>query len=56
MVVLAGPDRLLEQMRTTRIVPCDRAAWRLLGLSLAGYNAIIALGLAALALGAARRR
>jgi disulfide bond formation protein DsbB len=47
---------LLEQMRTTRIVPCDRAAWRLFGLSLAGYNAIIALALAALALGAARRR
>lgn len=40
---------LLQQMQTTRIVPCDRAAWRFLGLSLAGYNALIATGLAALA-------
>jgi disulfide bond formation protein DsbB len=26
------------------VVMCDRAAWRLFGLSLAGYNAIISLG------------
>ncbi|MFL6689155.1 MAG: disulfide bond formation protein B [Alphaproteobacteria bacterium] len=32
------------------VVMCDRAAWRLLGLSLAGYNAIISLGAAALGL------
>jgi len=31
-------------------VPCDRAAWRFLGFSLAGYNALIA---GALGLGAA---
>jgi disulfide bond formation protein DsbB len=47
---------LLEQMRATRIVPCDAAAWRLLGLSLAGYNAIVATGLAALAFTGVRRR
>jgi len=29
------------------VVECDRAAWRLFGLSLAGYNAILSLGLAA---------
>ncbi|MDR4306286.1 disulfide bond formation protein B [Chelatococcus sambhunathii] len=46
---------LLEQMRTTRIVPCDRAAWRLFGVSLAGYSALISLGLVALALIGARR-
>jgi disulfide bond formation protein DsbB len=40
---------LLEQMRTTRIVPCDRAAWRLLGISLAGYSALISAALAAIA-------
>jgi disulfide bond formation protein DsbB len=28
------------------VVMCDRAAWRLFGLSLAGYNAIISLGAA----------
>lgn len=47
---------LLEQMRTTRIVPCDRAAWRLLGLSLAGYSALISLALAGLAFAALRKR
>ena len=30
------------------IVPCDKAAWRFLGLSLAGYNALISLALAAI--------
>lgn len=40
---------LLEQMSGTRVVPCDAAAWRLLGVSLAGYNALISAGLAALA-------
>jgi disulfide bond formation protein DsbB len=32
------------------VVMCDRAAWRLFGLSLAGYNAILSLGAAALGL------
>jgi disulfide bond formation protein DsbB len=31
------------------VAACDRAAWRLFGLSLAGYNAIISLGTAGLA-------
>ena len=31
------------------IVRCDEAAWRFLGVSLAGYNALISLGAAALA-------
>jgi disulfide bond formation protein DsbB len=30
-----------------KIVRCDEAQWRLLGLSLAGYNAIFSLGVAA---------
>ncbi|MFD1703632.1 disulfide bond formation protein B [Methylopila henanensis] len=47
---------LLAQMQTTRIVPCDRAAWRLFGLSLAGYNALVAAGLAGLAIAGARSR
>jgi disulfide bond formation protein DsbB len=41
---------LMEQMNQTRIVPCDAAAWRLFGISLAGYNALISLALAAIAL------
>ena len=28
------------------VVMCDRAAWRLFGLSLAGYNALISFALA----------
>ena len=32
------------------VVMCDHAAWRLFGLSLAGYNAIISLGAAIVAL------
>jgi disulfide bond formation protein DsbB len=31
-----------------RVVMCDIAAWRLMGLSLAGYNALISLGAALL--------
>lgn len=46
---------LLEQMRTTRIVPCDQAAFRVFGVSLAGYSALISLGLAAVAFIGVRR-
>jgi disulfide bond formation protein DsbB len=41
---------LLRQMQTTSVVRCDEAAWRFLGLSLAGYNVLISLGLAVIAL------
>jgi disulfide bond formation protein DsbB len=40
---------LLDQLRSIRVVRCDEAAWRFLGLSLAGYNALISLALAGLA-------
>ncbi len=51
---LTGGD-LLRQIESTSVVRCDEAAWRLLGLSLAGYNALISLALAAVAgLAAAR--
>src|SRR5262245_54121443 len=42
---------LLQQMQHTRVVPCDEAAWRFLGLSLAGWNVLISLVLAAVAVG-----
>jgi disulfide bond formation protein DsbB len=32
------------------VVRCDEAAWRFLGLSLAGYNVLISLALAGVAL------
>ena len=48
-----GP--LLNQLQSIRVVRCDEAAWRFLGLSLAGYNVLISLALAAIAaLGLAR--
>jgi disulfide bond formation protein DsbB len=41
---------LLQTIEQTPVVRCDEAAWRLLGLSLAGYNVIISLAIAAIAL------
>ena len=41
---------LQEQLKHAVLVRCDVAAWRFLGLSLAGYNVLISLGLAAMAL------
>ena len=40
---------LLKQLQTVNVVRCDEAAWRFLGLSLAGYNVLISLALAAVA-------
>jgi disulfide bond formation protein DsbB len=39
----------LNQLQTTRVVSCTEAAWRFLGLSLAGWNVLISLALAAFA-------
>jgi disulfide bond formation protein DsbB len=52
---LAGPNGMgdfLNQLQTTRVISCTEAAWRFLGLSLAGWNVLISLGLVALALAA----
>jgi disulfide bond formation protein DsbB len=46
---------LLKQLQTIRVVSCTEAAWRFLGLSLAGWNVLISLALAGLALVAAWR-
>jgi disulfide bond formation protein DsbB len=51
---LGGPGGLLKQLESISLVRCDYAAWRFLGLSLAGYNALISLGLALVAAWAAR--
>jgi disulfide bond formation protein DsbB len=40
---------LLKRIGTEIVVQCDKAAWRFLGISLAGYNALISLALAAVA-------
>jgi disulfide bond formation protein DsbB len=43
---LTAPGSILDSIRVVR---CDEAAWRFLGLSLAGYDALISLTLAAVA-------
>jgi disulfide bond formation protein DsbB len=54
---LGRASDLMRQLRNVTVVRCDEAAWRLLGLSLAGYNVLISLALAAIAMwGAARMR
>ena len=35
-----GMQDFMKQLQTTRIVACSEAAWRFLGLSLAGWNAL----------------
>jgi len=44
----AGGD-LLSSLTNLTLVRCDEAAWRFLGLSLAGYDVLISLALAATA-------
>jgi disulfide bond formation protein DsbB len=45
----------LKQLETVKVVRCDAVAIRILGLSLAGWNAVISTGIACLsALGACR--
>jgi disulfide bond formation protein DsbB len=52
---LGAGGSLLNQIESISLVRCDDAAWRFLGLSLAGYNVLISLALAAIAAwGAAR--
>ena len=51
-----GSGNLLQDLRHIRIVPCDAAAWRFLGLSFAGWNMVICAGLAALAAYGLRKR
>ena len=45
----------LKQLETTKVVRCDAVAIRILGLSLAGWNAVISAAMAALAFIGARR-
>ncbi len=46
---LRAGGSLLNSLQSIHIVRCDEAAWRFLGISLAGYNALISLLLAAIA-------
>jgi disulfide bond formation protein DsbB len=42
-------SNMLKQLQDIRIVRCDEAAWRFLGISLAGYDVLISLFLALIA-------
>jgi disulfide bond formation protein DsbB len=44
-----GMGDFLNQLQKTRVVSCTEAAWRFLGLSLAGWNVLISLALAGMA-------
>jgi disulfide bond formation protein DsbB len=44
-----GGGSLLDQLDKVKVVPCDVVQWRFFGISLAGYNALISLSMAALA-------
>jgi disulfide bond formation protein DsbB len=50
---LGSAGGLLNTLQSITVVRCDEAAWRFLGLSLAGYNALISLALAGVAAWAA---
>src|SRR5262249_34012679 len=46
---LGSAGGLIDKLQLISVVRCDQAAWTFLGLSLAGYNALISLALAAVA-------
>lgn len=45
-----GPDERLAALMKAPVIRCDVAQWRLAGISLAGFNAILSLGGAGLIL------
>ena len=51
---LGAGGGLLTSLQDISLVRCDEAAWRFLGLSLAGYDVLISLALAAVAAWGAR--
>jgi len=47
-------NNLLQSLQQISLVRCDQAAWRFLGLSLAGWDVLVSLGLALTALWGAK--
>ena len=52
---LGSAGTLLQRLDTVKVIRCDEVQWRFLGLSLAGYNVLISLLMAALALWGIRK-
>lgn len=51
----SGGGSLLSKLQNVQVVRCDEVQWRFLGLSLAGYNVLISLAMAAIAAWGAMR-
>ena len=49
-------DDFMKQLQTAQVVQCDKVAIRILGLSLAGWNAVISAAMSALAVIGARAK
>ncbi len=49
VVDLGSAGNLLQRLDSVKVVRCDEVQWRFLGLSLAGYNVLISLLMAAIA-------
>jgi len=50
VVDLGSAGTLLQRLDTVKVIRCDEVQWRFLGLSLAGYNVLISLAMAVMAL------
>ena len=50
VVDLGNAGTLFQRLDTVKVVRCDEVQWRFLGLSLAGYNVLISLSMALIAL------
>ena len=49
VVDLGSAGNLLQRLDTVKVIRCDEVQWRFLGISLAGYNVLISLLMAAIA-------
>ncbi len=49
VVNLGSAGNLLQRLDTVKVIRCDEVQWRFFGLSLAGYNVLISLSMAAIA-------
>jgi disulfide bond formation protein DsbB len=54
--VATGLSGTLPDLTNARVVRCDEAPWRFLGLSFAGWNLVMSLLIAAIALNSARQK
>ena len=48
VVDLGSAGTLLQRLDSVKVIRCDEVQWRFLGLSLAGYNVLISLAMAAI--------